>query len=67
MIEINKKEYDWEAGLSLYDIFRMAGYTLKKPSVMVHVNGKVVKRDSWDRFKVEDGSRIELVNLLRGG
>ncbi|RKX90803.1 MAG: thiamine biosynthesis protein ThiS [Spirochaetes bacterium] len=67
MIEINKKEYDWEAGLSLYDIFRMAGYTLKKPSVMVHVNGNVVKRDSWDRFKVEDGSRIELVNLLRGG
>lgn len=67
MIKINKKEYDWEEGCSLYDVFRIAGYTLKKPSVMAHVNGKVVKRDSWDSFRVEDGSRIELVNLLRGG
>ena len=67
MITVNKKEYEWKEGLDLYGVFRMVGYTLKKPSVMVHVNGNSVKKDSWNRFTVEDGSEIEIVNLLRGG
>ncbi len=67
MITVNKKEYEWKEGLDLYEVFRMVGYTLKKPSVMVNVNGNTVKKDSWDSFTVEDGSVIEIVNLLRGG
>ncbi len=67
MLTINGKEHPWKDGLNLFDIFRMAGYTLKKPSVMVNVDGVVIKKDRWESFRVEDGSRIEIVNLLRGG
>ena len=67
MIQVNGKEYSWEEGMNLYDIFKAVGYTLSKPSALVHVNGAVVKRDQWGRFSIEDESVIDLVNLLRGG
>ena len=67
MITVNNKEYEWKEGLDLYGVFKMVGYTLKKPSVMVNVNGNTVKKDFWDSFILEDGSVIEIVNLLRGG
>ncbi len=67
MIQVNGKEFLWKNGMDLYDVFKSAGYTLSKPSLLVHVNGEVVKREQWDSFSVKDGSVIDLVNLLRGG
>ncbi len=67
MIHVNEKEYSWEKGMNLYDVFKAAGYTLSKPSLLVHVNGAIVKKDQWDSFRIEDDSIIVLVNLLRGG
>ncbi len=67
MIRVNNKEYNWTKGMNLYDVFRVMGYTLQKPSVLVHVNGEVVKKDRWDNYYVADESVIEVVNLLRGG
>ncbi len=67
MIYINGKDYSWKEGMNLYDVFKTAGYTLKQPSVLVHVNGEVVKKDQWDSFSVENESVVDIVNLLRGG
>ena len=67
MISINGKDYGWREGMTLSDVFMLAGYTLKKPSVLVHVNGELVRDEVWDTFEIHDSSVIEIVNLLRGG
>ncbi len=67
MIHVNGKHFEWKDGMNLFDVFRVLGYTLARPSVLVHVDGAIVRKDQWNRFVVEDGSTIEIVNLLRGG
>lgn len=67
MITVNNKEYPWKEGITLYNIFAAVGYTIKKPSVLVRVNNEIIRKDRWDTYIVQEGSKIDIVNLLRGG
>ena len=67
MIKINERTFKWSDNMNLYDVFKQAGYNLRQPSVLVHVNGSVVKKDQWEKINIQDESVIEIVNLLRGG
>jgi sulfur carrier protein len=35
--------------------------------VAVAVDGEVVPRGEWDRFRLRDGSRIEVLQAVQGG
>jgi len=67
MIQINELDYPWQEGMRITDIFPMLGYHLKRPPVLVHINGETVRRKNWDETLIPDGSRIRVVRILRGG
>lgn len=67
MITVNGKEYKHKEDMDLHDLYKVLGYTLKSPSLLVQVNGEVIKKDRWNDYTVPDKAVIEIVNLLRGG
>ena len=67
MINVNNKPYDWSQNMNVYKLFKILGYKLQKPSVLITVNNNVIKRDAWDDFYIPDTAEISVVNLLRGG
>ena len=67
MITINDKPYDWLRGMNVYMLFRIMGYKLQKPAVLITVNNNVIRRDTWEDFHIPENAEITVVNLLRGG
>lgn len=67
MIIVNNKPYDWAKEMNIYMLFRVMGYKLKKPSVLITVNNNVIRRDTWEEFYIPDTAEVSVVNLLRGG
>ncbi|MCK5201458.1 MAG: sulfur carrier protein ThiS [Spirochaetales bacterium] len=67
MINVNDKPCDWSQGMNVYKLFRIMGYKLKKPAVLITINDAVVRRDRWDDFFIPENAEVTVVNLLRGG
>ena len=67
MIVVNGKSFNWFEKMNIYDLLKTMGYTLKKPSVLINVNDKVVKKSDWDDFFIPENAEITVVNLLKGG
>lgn len=67
MINVNDKTYDWSQDMNIYGLFRIMGYKLQKPAVLITVNDTVIRRNNWDEFPIPDAAEISVVNLLRGG
>ena len=67
MLEVNGKQMEWREDVTFEEIYRFLGYNLKKPLVVIKVNGEIVKKEERDGFKIPDGARIEVKNILKGG
>ena len=67
MINVNDKPYNWSQGMNVYKLFRIMGYKLQKPSVLITVNNDVIRRDAWEEFHIPENAEISVINLLRGG
>lgn len=42
-------------------------FDLKPNLIIAEVNGAIIDRDVWDKTKVREGSKIELVEFIAGG
>ena len=67
MINVNNKPYNWSQDMDVYGLFRIMGYKLQKPAVLITVNENVIRRSEWDLFHIPENAIITVVNLLRGG
>lgn len=67
MISANDKKIEWKEGLTLFEVFRIMGYKLKVPAVMVRVNGELIKKAMWNEYTVPEDAEIQVLNVLRGG
>ena len=67
MIIVNDKPYDWSPEMNVCKLFRIMGYKLQKPAVLITVNNNVIRRDVWEDFHIPKDAEISVVNLLRGG
>ncbi len=67
MILVNDKSFDWFENMTIYNMLKTMGYTLRKPAVLIKVNSSVIKKSEWDDFFIPENSEITVVNLLRGG
>ncbi|HET7578302.1 MAG TPA: sulfur carrier protein ThiS [Bacillales bacterium] len=45
----------------------VGNYGLEKELVVVEVNGKIVDREKWKGFELENGMKIEIVHFVGGG
>ncbi len=67
MINVNDKPYDWLQGMNIYNLFKILGYKLEKPAVLVTINETVIRRSEWEGFYIPENAEITVLNLLRGG
>ena len=65
MITAKGKRLEWHQGLTVRDILDTLGYNY--PSVLVRVNGTIVRRKVWDGTVVPDEAEIEVLPIVAGG
>jgi sulfur carrier protein len=65
MITAKGKKLDWHEGLTIREVLDTLGYNF--PSVLVRVNGTIIRRKSWDSSTVPDGADIEVRPIVAGG
>ena len=65
MITAKGKKLDWHEGLTVREVLDTLGYNF--PSVLVRVNGRIVKRKEWDDSIVPDEADVEIRPIVAGG
>lgn len=66
-ITVNGEILEWHAELGLFDVFRIVGYKLKVPVVLVKVNGETIVKSRWTEYRIPAGSEITIRNVFAGG
>ena len=65
MITAKGKRLEWRQGLTVRDILDTLEYNY--PSVLVRVNGTIVRRKDWDSTVVQDEAQVEVLPIVAGG
>ena len=65
MITAKGKKLDWHEGLTIREVLDTLGYNF--PSVLVRVNGTIVRRKEWDSSAVPDEADVEVRPIVAGG
>jgi len=42
-------------------------YSFPDKGICILVNGKILKKDQWNKYKIKDGDKIEIVGFVGGG
>ena len=65
MITAKGKQLDWHEGLTVREVLDILGYNF--PSVLVRVNGTIVRRKAWDSAVVPDEAQVDVRPIIAGG
>ena len=64
-IKINGIEKEIKENTTIKDLLSSLGVLDK--TMAVAVNMKIVKKDDWDKFKLNEGDKVEALNFVGGG
>lgn len=65
MIKINSKDIDFIENESLYDLLKRTNFN--PDHVAVEVDEKLVKRNEFKDYILEDNSKVEVFSFVGGG
>jgi sulfur carrier protein len=65
MITVRGKRLAWRPEMTVRDLLKEIGYDL--PSVLVRVDGEIVRRKEWDSRMVPDEAVIDAHHVVAGG
>ena len=65
MINAKGKRLEWHQGLTVRNVLDTLGYNF--PSVLVRVNGTIVRRKAWESTIVPDEAEVEIRPIIAGG
>jgi sulfur carrier protein len=51
----------------LGSLLRSVGYDTGRRGIAVAVNGAIVRRDEWERYRLHAGDAIDVVGAVQGG
>ena len=57
MITVNKHEHEWRDGMTIQSLLEEKNFTF--PRIVVKVNGKLVKKQNYSSYKIQNGDRID--------
>ena len=64
-IKINGIEKEIPKNTTIKDLLSSLGVLDK--TMAVAVNMKIVKKENWDKFKLNEGDKVEALNFVGGG
>lgn len=65
MIKVNAKEISFIENENLYDLLKRANFN--PDFVAVEVDEKLVKRDNYKDYFLQDGAKVEVFSFVGGG
>ena len=66
MIRVNDRlEIPWHADMNVERLLLACGYTY--PLVVVSVNGRVVAKEAYAEYLLQDGDEVKALHLVAGG
>jgi sulfur carrier protein len=65
MITAKGKRLEWHQGLTVRSVLDTLGYNF--PTVLVRLNGAIVRRKDWDITVVPDEAEVEVRPIVAGG
>jgi sulfur carrier protein len=67
MIRINKGKFEieWEEGMTVDLLLDRCKFTFDM--IVVKVNGKVIPREDYKTYKIQDGDEVVVIHLVAGG
>ncbi|MDE3071053.1 MAG: sulfur carrier protein ThiS [Acidobacteriota bacterium] len=67
MIVVNGSPADAAPGDSLLVVLAALGVDRDSKGVAVALDGEVVARADWERVRLSDGARVEVLTAMQGG
>jgi sulfur carrier protein len=64
-IKINGIEKDVKENITIKEL--LEDLQVLDKTMAVAVNMKIVKKDEWDKYKLNEGDKIEALNFVGGG
>lgn len=64
-ITVNGQPLTWREGMTVRDALDARRFVFKL--LVVHVDGRLVKRARYDRTEVPEGATVEVLHLISGG
>jgi len=65
MITVKGRPMGWREGLTVGEILDTLGYNF--PSVLVRVNGTIIRRKDWNSTTIADRAEVEVRPIVAGG
>jgi sulfur carrier protein len=65
MITAKGKRLEWHQGLTVRDVLDTLSYNF--PTVLVRLNGTIVRHKDWDSTVVPDEAEVEVRPIVAGG
>jgi sulfur carrier protein len=64
-IKINGMEKEIHKNTTISEL--LSSLNVLDKTMAVAVNMKIVKKDDWDNYKLQDGDKVEALNFVGGG
>ena len=64
-IQINGRKVALKQNISILDV--LIKYKLNRKKVAVELNGKIIPQDRYNRKKIKNNDKIEIVQFIGGG
>ena len=65
MLRVNEETVAWSPGMTIEDLLETCEYTYH--SLVVKVNGELVRRKDWEDFELPDGADVQVIHMMTGG
>ncbi len=64
-VTVNDEEVAWHEGMTVSDVLQARQYVF--PLLVVHVDGRLIKRNRYGETEVPEGATVTVVHLMSGG
>lgn len=64
-ILVNGTSLEWHEGLTISRVLELKKYTFKM--LVVKINGKLVKKQDYEKTLVPNGADVKVIHLMSGG
>ena len=61
----NRAEELQQSSLTITELLRVKNFTFKL--IVVKINGKLVKKEEYDKATIKDGDHVSVLHLISGG
>ena len=65
VITVNGNSLNWEENMTINRILKLMNYTFRM--LVVKVNGKLVRKENYDKFIVPKCADVKVIHLISGG